>query len=270
MSSLEMTSIAGERLSSRTVKCVLRSLRVVALVLGAAGCVANSPSGDTKTPGTTNVGVLSEVLESAQSACSVRTPPDPNAEPSATPRVFIEAFFIEIPASAHWEIGVGPLSDVARLPGAKLVASPHIIARVNETATMDFGTRITPPGATLDAGIHFKRLTVTPRFGGPGEVIVDLDAAFDTLEPQQVVAHSAPVEVHVRNTFVAHERKAVTLHTALAGYSSGSMLVLMKPYVVTAEVDLRDIFTCKMQERQRVLMRRASAQSGKARSAAVR
>lgn len=248
----------GQASKPRNIDCLLHGLSILLLAMGTATCAHTTDEGP-RAPDTESAQVLAEVLESAQSECEIRTPPDPRDVADTPPRVFVEAYLLEVPQDAHWQITSSALVELSRVPRVKLVASPHIIARLDTATTMDLGTRIMPLGASLEPGMFFKGMTVQPHSTGPAELILDLDLALDTLEPEAEATQSAPVERHVRNTFILRDRKTAMLDAPVPGYSRGSLLLLLKPYVITGQHDLRDIFTCKMQLRQRVVARRVSA-----------
>ena len=231
---------------------------VVAFVaVGFAACTTSGTAGkESRTPDSESRRILNDVVEMARGECSIRTPPDPRDEEVAPPKVFVETIIIEVPAGTNWHLESDSLFELANQPGVKRVASPHIISLIDTETTADFGTRLSSPDATLPGGIYFKSITLRPRFSSPDVVVVELDLALETSELTSNSPQAVPVEQHVRNTFVARDRKAAKLQTLLPGYSRGSLLLLMTPYVIDNTADLRDIFSCKVQARQRSLSRR--------------
>lgn len=201
--------------------------------------------------------VLADVIDSAETPCSMRMPSAPRDAPVSPPQVFVEAILIELPSGANWRLEPGSISTLARIPGAKQIATPHLIATLETAQTMDLGRHFLPPDATLEPGIYFNGITILPRRGDAGALVLDVDVALHTSESRQAAA-AAPAEMHVRNTFVVREKSVSWLAVPVPGYSKATLLLGVKPHLVSDQADLRNIFECKMQQRQRSLSRRQS------------
>src|SRR5512145_417354 len=224
----------------------------------AVGCASASVESDpARMADAENAHVLADVIDSAEATCSGRMPSGSQDAAVSPLQVFVEAFLIEVPSDANWRFEPGSLPALARVPGAKLLATPHIIATLETRQTMDLSRRLLPPGAFLEPGVYFEGMTVLPRLGDSGTLVLEVDVALQTSDSREG-PNVVPAETHVRNTFVAREKRVSWLAVSVPGYSKSSLLLGVKPHLVGDQTDLRSIFDCKMQQRKRSLARRQS------------
>src|SRR5512145_3347215 len=152
----------------------------------AVGCASTSVESEpARMADAENAILLADVIDSAEAPCSIRMPSAPPDAAVSPLQVFVEAFLIELPSDANWRFEPGSLPALARVPRVRLLATPHIIATLGTQQAMDLGRQILPPGAIPEPGMSFAGMTVLPRFGDSGALVLDVDVALQTLESRQ-------------------------------------------------------------------------------------
>jgi hypothetical protein len=230
--------------------------RVAIAALTLAGCTA------TPTPefGEARAAELAkaQVFQAFAEPCSLEAPP--NAEPAAnappppatarpapgpfTPEVFLETALFSLPtASATTPLS---LQSLARDPDVRLLGTPHVAARFDVTSRALLEDRIGPL-----AQITLREITATPRPTADTQLAVELEAVLLLPTPQNAAGKPAQARLH----FVAAPRAGQTVASTepIPEQPGQSLLLLLRPYLVQHERDLRAIFLCKMAQRQRAL-----------------
>lgn len=188
-------------------------------------------------------------LRDLETPCTIRTARRPEDKVQPIPQVFVEAFLLEIPPESTWRWHTNDLATLATVPGATLVGAPHIIAYLGDAATVSLGTHFFPIGTMPEPTLLFKGMTLRPSLGEADVLVLDLDVVL--MVPAEASAQPASpyVDAHAHNTFAIRDRQVAALRTRIPGYAHGDLVVALVPHFIQSEVDLRDIFQCKIQRR---------------------
>jgi hypothetical protein len=171
----------------------------------------------------------------------------------AEPKVFLEAALIEVPTQAQLPAPSESIAALARVPGAKWIGSPHILAAFNATAQMQFGHLRILAAPPAQPELSFAGMSVLPLKGIPDAIVLDVDIEL-TLTTQATPTSTATTQsVHVRNSFATRDRKATSVTLPVPSSPEASLFVALVPRVLHSSADLRDIFNCKVRQRQAYL-----------------
>jgi hypothetical protein len=130
-------------------------------------------------------------------------------------------------------------------PEVRLLGTPHLSAAFDTTARATLEDHVGPLAA---ATLH--EITATPRRATDAQLVLELDT---TLFLPTSQAARTPTEVRMHFVTAPGVGQAVTLTEPIPQQPGQSLLLLLKPYVLRSEADLRAIFACKMAQRQRAL-----------------
>jgi hypothetical protein len=224
-----------------------RALLVGLFAIGPQTCTTTTTTATTHPPGRSGVKAeeLAAIVTNSTTPCLTRRPPSPQDTVRAVPQVFVETLLFEVPEGAHLDKQTHHLKFAAHKSDVNFFASPHMIATLNTKANVQLARVYYPPGATPDPGLHFVGMTLLPTLGSSDALILDLDVELQTAS--QAAPQSPMRSVHLRNTFATKERQAASMVAAVPGVPKTSVAIVIVPYLLRSEADLRDLFECKMQ-----------------------
>jgi hypothetical protein len=215
------------------------------LALGLQACTTTRVESRTATGSGITSEQLAAIITSVTSACTNRSALTPQDALMPVPQVFVETLLFELPKGASLNRKTHQLDAVTRHSDIQFFASPHVIATLDSQASMQIEQVYYPAGATAEPGLHFAGMTLRPSLGSPDALLLDLDIELQRASP---AAAPSPIDsVHVRNVFAAKDRQATSMVAAVPGPENSSVAVIVVPYLLRSQADLRDHFACKMQ-----------------------
>lgn len=216
------------------------------LVIGfAAGCSSRGPAESRTISLPSPAAGRAELLHGAQYGCpelvkSVR--PD---TPTDRRQVFTELFLMEGPSTTVSAARLSDLSQLARDPRLQLLAAPHLITDVGQRTEETLVEHI---GVSQQASLY--QVSVLPRESSEGWVVLELGMTLQL--PNANAAAPAPT-ASTTLTMTGPEQQLLLSSAALPHGRDRALLVLAKYWRIHDTLDLRDIFECKMRQRQHAL-----------------
>jgi hypothetical protein len=232
-------------------------LRLVAAIaaLGIAGCASTTSPGR----GEARVANLAkaQILDAFDRPCSPEArpsftlPPDAPEPPAApppqggpfTPSVFLDtALFllptaradVRLPASSH---------GLAHDPDVLLLGTPHLSAELDATSRVAVEDHT---GPLLQPVLH--ELSATAKPTEDAGLAIALEAVLQL--PTSPNATGKPPESRIHWLTAPKFGQPVVLTAQVPERPGQSLLLLLTPYSIRGEADLRAIFLCKMAQRQ--------------------
>jgi hypothetical protein len=186
-----------------------------------------------------------ELFQSLQHVCALPKPP-PDA-PDTRREVFAELALLEGPVATLAAARLEDLPALAADPHLRLLAAPHLVAKLGTRADVTLVDRI---GATQEASLY--RLDIAPRETSEGGVVLELDVTLQLPNPNGTIP--APTATTTMTT-TGHEQQLMLLSAPLPHTKARSLLALVKYWRIRDQQDMRAIFECKMRERQNAISR---------------
>lgn len=231
---------------------VVNPTPILAIVaIGLAGCAATTTPAfsETRSAELAKAQVFRAFAEPCSlSAPSAQVPSDAPEAPAAVrttpasfrPGVFLETALFLLPTE---KVNLSP-ERLARDPEVRLLGTPHLLGAFDDTGRASFEEHTGPLAETTLAGI-----AATPRQTADIELSIDLESVL--LLPTDPDGTRRPKESHVHFQVAPRPGQPVASTEQIAERPRESLLLLLTPYTVRDESDLRAIFMCKMAQRRR-------------------
>lgn len=191
---------------------------------------------------------------SAASAPDAPAPPPPpeGARAPIEPGLFVELAILEVPAKKEDDVVSRDLRALALDPAVRLLGAPQIFVTEARPTTLVVEEHIGPL-ATLALRDVTARLALAGSTAFPFDLRVGLDLPTPPDAPR-----ASPKRTEVGATFAPADRQLLAFVKPLPTASGRALEVLLTPYVVRDEADLRVIFACKMARRDAAAARQPS------------
>ncbi len=161
-------------------------------------------------------------------------------------RVFLDTAVFELPTRAAQEKAVYSSSTLIADPAVRLLGTPHIVAEAKRSTIMleeRTGLLTTP---TLN------ELSVTATFTEDQRTVLDVEIVLQV--PPERSSSSGALRAQkrrIRLLMAPRDRQHVRASAPIPDQPGRSLLVLLTPYLLRDDSDLRAVFECKMWQRQR-------------------
>lgn len=210
-----------------------------------------------------------QIFEAFDAPCSSETPPNfelPSdaPDPPATvgpepgpfrPGVFLDTALFLLPTATAGGRRSGtpeavrlPASreSLTRNPSVRLLATTHLSAEFDTTSRVAVEDHTGPLAQTT-----LRELSATPKQAHDAQLAIELDAILQLPTPQATPGRPPESQIH----FLTAPRvgQPVALTAQIPEQPGQSLLLLLTPYAIRGEADLRAIFLCKMARRQRAV-----------------
>jgi hypothetical protein len=198
---------------------LLGAMAILALPLACSSSPAQPPAADPREP--------ARVIGAR---CPM--PPSPEGARLDPPQVLTEMVLLDAPRDMPPR--GASIADVVGDPRVTVLSTPHMLGTIGIPATLS----ITGPGVAAE---DLREITTLARIEADGRVQLTLSIALGDAGPP------------VRTTLVTGDQQL-----AIVGQNKGdrSLVVLVVPYVVRAQSDLRRIYECKLAQRDAALSAR--------------
>lgn len=177
----------------------------------------------------------------------------PRAASSAPPRVFLEVAQVigDVAAPVTSSPAAAPSSpfDDPRLEVPRVA---HVIVTNDVASTLAWDTPGPAPTLGREPQRWDLRLTAHVESSGAGSLRLELDLAPAPPLGTPPEAWSIPEHRRVHTTVVIGEQQPVVLALPHGAGARGPSLMVVTPYFIREDADLRRLFQCKMRERHRV------------------
>jgi hypothetical protein len=233
---------------------------IATTALGFAGCAGTPAPGFSEARSAELA--KAQIFQAFAEPCSLDAPlnaalppdaPQPPAtvqpEPgSFTSKIFLEtALFLLPTARANLPLPASRES-LTRAPDVRLLGTPHLVVASEATARAALEDHLGPL-----AEVALREITATPRQTADARLAIELETVL--LLPTQQTPTGRPRESRIRFFAVPHPGQAMAVTEQIPEQPGQSLLLLLTPYAIRRESDLRAIFLCKMAQRQRALAR---------------
>jgi hypothetical protein len=231
---------------------------IASATIGLAGCAATPTRGVNQARSAELA--KSQTFQAFAEPCSLDLPPSAELPPDApepppttgfpepgpfTASVFLDTAFFVLPTATAKRALHASRDGLTHDPEVRLLGTPHLSAAFDTTARATLEDHVGPLAAAT-----LRDVTVTPRQATDAPLVVELDIVL--LLPTSQSA-SSPTQARIHFVTAPRVGQAVTLTEQIPEQPGQSLFLLLKPYVVRSEADLRAIFLCKMAQRQRAL-----------------
>lgn len=169
------------------------------------------------------------------------------ASKERAPSVLLELAFLAAPVDAREAALPVKLNAWIGDPTVQLLATTNRSVSLERRAEMVIEERL---GPVVRPSIH--ELSVDARITEGDQIALDLSVVLQLPSSDRGTA-VVPLERRVSFVTAAHDRKPMVLSAPLPGTPGRAFLVLLVPYLVRHDRDLRAIFLCKMESQMRAM-----------------
>ena len=201
-----------------------------------------------------------QIFQAFAEPCSLETPPNPALPADAPqpppivppgpapigPAVFLDTAWFLLPSARASVALPASRERLTADPEVQLLGTPHLFATFDAPARAVFDEHT---GPLAEATLH--DITVIPKQTADGQLAIELDTGL--LLPTSPTASESPAPVRIHFVAAPRSGQPVALTERIPGRPDQSLLILLTPYAIQGEAELRAIFTCKMARRQRAL-----------------
>jgi hypothetical protein len=170
-------------------------------------------------------------------------PPPGGARAPIEPGLFVELAILEVPAKKGEDIVSRDLRALALDPAVRLLGAPQIFVTETRPTTLVVEEHIGPLAA-----ITLRDVTARLAPEGSTALPFDLHVGLDLPTPPDA-PRASPKRTEIGAIFLPADRRLVAFVKPLPTPAGRMLEVLLTPYVVRDETDLRAIFACKMARR---------------------
>jgi hypothetical protein len=135
---------------------------------------------------------------------------------------------------------------LVRDPSVRLLGTPQLSAEFDATSRAVLDDHTGPLAQTM-----LRELSAMPKQTDDAQVAIEINAVLQLPTPQTAIGR--PPESRIPFLTAPHFGQAVAMTAQVPEQPGQSLLLLLTPYSVRSEADLRAIFLCKMARRQRAL-----------------
>lgn len=163
-------------------------------------------------------------------------------------RVFLDTAVFELPTHAAQAKSADFSSTLVANPAVRLLGTPHLIAEA-ERSTMVLEER-----TGLVTTSTLNELSATATFADDQRTVLDLEIVLQVPPARDSKSSELTAQKRrIRMLLAPRDRQHVRSSAPIPEQPGRSLLVLLTPYVLDDDSDLRAVFECKMWQRQRAL-----------------
>jgi len=203
----------------------------LASALGCSGAEVGRP------PAVAATNPLAEVLSAVNARCPGFEAPKSVRGPRED--LFVETAILDLPSTWAAQASLQTLSNLSRNDQVHLVATPHVIGKFGQQTEMELGAN-----GEMHEQASLVRWRMLPH-RADGAVVLDLELELAPPTSEHVTVTSPRV---LRFSMTAHENEPVLARVEWDAASRRSLLLVVRPFEIRDEQDLRAIFQCKMQQ----------------------
>jgi len=210
---------------------VVRQVARIALLAWSTACTPTRAPAEPATPSAELATLLYEATHSCQPPL-----PSTNTEERAS-ELFVELALLDVPNQLG-NIRPTELAQLTREPDVRLLGSPHIISKLDETTTVNFDQRY----GVLDQ-VMLARVSLIARPSESNHHVFEFELGFYLPNPDPTQSPQI-----TSTTFLAEGAfdRALVSSTAYPRHPERQVLAIVKAHPVRGPDDLRAIFECKM------------------------
>jgi hypothetical protein len=225
---------------------------ILACSVSLVGCVHVSTAADPSTE-THAQYAKREVFRMFETACPSAS--GDTAAPAASSgtlrrphRVFLDTAVFELPTGAAQEKSVDSSSTLIADPAVRLLGTPRIAAEAERSTIMLEERTGLLTSSTLN------QLSVTATFTEDQRAVLDVEIVLQVpLARSSSSGELSTQKRRIRLLMAPRDRQHVRASAPIPDQPGRSLLVLLTPYFLHDDSDLRAVFECKMWQRQRTL-----------------
>lgn len=192
-------------------------------------------------------------MTSVSALAASDAPPSGNPGPPTPPSVFLDLAFFSVPVALSNAAPPAHLALLADDRRVELLAVTHQLAELGRASRTVVAEHTGPLARPL---IH--ELVARPNLSDADQVLLDLQVVLQ-LASREPSAALEPREHGIAFATAPRAQHPVALSAPLPEEPGRALLLLLTPYVVRDQRHLREIFQCKMADRQRVAANRERA-----------
>ncbi len=155
---------------------------------------------------------------------------------------------LEAPTSLALTASRSSVVELAQRPEVRLLGTPHIMVDAGASSSMTVATR---DGVLERLELH--QISVAAKVAEPDLAVLELELV---VQLPQREATTPPKTSRATLSVAPREGRAVVDSAVLSHDRTRSLLVIMTPWRIRSEADLRAHFECKMRQRSAELQRR--------------
>jgi len=164
----------------------------------------------------------------------------------ARDEIFLEAAVVDVATELAQTTTLGTLTNLTMSPRTKLVATPHLLARFDAQASISPGSPDDP-----SSGVALSAFSMLPRHVDDETSLLELELRLEGATQRG----TPPAPKTLRFSVTTRDNQPSLARVVLDDPGQRSVLVVFRSFRVRGEPELRAIFECKMQSRQRYLER---------------